>query len=160
MDYRPRTRFYKRIKHNIKTQIATRFEVYQKTEHECGSHRPIHKIEYDDIYILYENVFDMNNGKEITKHKEKFENERIIKIKPESITSDHTRYEDEENRHFYYGFVNKNTHTNMKMELYMSNIYSRLNLNKKPKTININTSTEKLTTTTWIYFNWGQINFC
>ena len=42
----------------------------------------------------------MNIGKEITKQKVKFENKKFIKIKPKSITSDHTGYEDEENKHF------------------------------------------------------------
>ena len=70
----------------------------------------------------------MNTGKRITRKKDKFEEEKFIKIKPKSITSDHTRYEDKENKDFYYGFVNKNTHMNMKVDLYMSNIYSRINL--------------------------------
>ena len=48
----------------------------------------------------------MNKGKKITRKKDNFEKEKFIKIKPKSITSDHTRYEDEENKHFYYGFVN------------------------------------------------------
>ena len=47
------------------------------------------------------------------------------KIKPKSIISYHTRYEDEENKHFYYGFVNENTHMKMKMDLYMSNMYTQ-----------------------------------
>ena len=68
----------------------------------------------------------MNTGKRITRNKDKFEEEKFIKIKPKSITSDHTRYEDEENKHFYYVVVNENTHMNMKMDLYMSNIYSRI----------------------------------
>ena len=52
---------------DTKPRIATRFEVYPKTEYECGSSRPIHKTEYDNIYILYEYGFDVNTGKEITK---------------------------------------------------------------------------------------------
>ena len=60
--------------------------------------------------------------------KEKFEEEKFIRIKPKQITSQRTRYEDEENKHYCYGFVNENTHMNMKMDLYMSNIYSRLSL--------------------------------
>ena len=70
----------------------------------------------------------MNTGKEITKQKDKFENENFIKLKPNSITSAHTRNEDEENKNFYYGFLNENTHLKMKIDLYMSNIYSRISL--------------------------------
>ena len=110
---------------HTKSQIATRFELYPKTVRECGSPRPIHKTEYDDIFILYKYGFDLNTGNEITKQKDKFENEKVIKIKPKSIISDHTRYEDEENKHFYYGFVKENTHMNMKMDLYMSNMYTQ-----------------------------------
>ena len=66
----------------------------------------------------------MITGKKITKKKDKFEDEKFIKIKPKSITLDHTRREDEENKQFYYGFLNEKTHINMKMDLYMSNIYS------------------------------------
>ena len=66
----------------------------------------------------------MNTGKKI-KQKDIFENEKFIK-KPKTRTSGQTRYEDEENKHFYYCFVNENTYMNMKMDLYMSNIYSRI----------------------------------
>ena len=69
----------------------------------------------------------MNTGKKITRKKDKFE-EKFIKITPKSITSGHTRYEDDKNKHFKYGFVNENTHMNMKMDLYMSNIYCRISL--------------------------------
>ena len=89
---------------------------------------PIHKNEYEDIYILYEYGFDMNTGKKITRQKDNFEEEKFIKIKPKSITSDHTRYRNEESKHFFYGFVNENPHINMKMDIYMSNIYSRKSL--------------------------------
>ena len=65
---------------------------------------------------------------QITRKKDRFEEEKFVKIKPKQITSEHTRYEDEENKQYYYGFVNENTHMNMKMDLYMSNIYSRISL--------------------------------
>ena len=57
------------------SKIATRFEVYTIVERECGSLRPIHKTEYDDIYILYKYGFDMNKVKKITRKKDKFEEE-------------------------------------------------------------------------------------
>ena len=141
---------------HTKSQIATRFEVYPKNVRECGSPRPIRKTKYDDIYILYKYGFDMDTGKEITKQKDKFE-KKIIKIKPKSIISDHTRYEDEENKHFYYGFVNENTHMNMKMDLYMSNMYTQnkstsnrillknQRTNTQSQKVNFNTITEKHT---------------
>ena len=110
------------------SRITTRFEVYPTIERECDSARPIDRTEYDNIYVLYEYGFDMNKRKKITKKKDKFEDEKFIKIKPKSITAYHTRYEDEENKHFYCGFVNENTHNNMKIDLYMSNIYSRVSL--------------------------------
>ena len=113
---------------NTNPKIATRSEIYPFVERECGSLHPIHKTEYDDIYILYEYGFNMNTTKKITRKKDKFEEEKFIKITPKSITSGHTRYEDEENKHFYYGFANENPHKNMKMDLYMSNIYSRISL--------------------------------
>ena len=65
----------KTIMNGTKSRIATRFEKYPTIERKCGSPRPIHKTEYDNIYILYEYGFDMNTGKEITKQKYKFENE-------------------------------------------------------------------------------------
>ena len=110
---------------NTNSKIATRFEIYPFVERECGSLHPIHKTEYDDIYILYKYGFDMNTEKKITRKKDEFEEEKLT---PKSINSGHTRYEDEENNHFYYGFVNKKTHMNMKMDLYMSNILSRKSL--------------------------------
>ena len=110
------------------SRITTRFEVYPTIERECGSARPIHRTEYDNIYVLYEYGFDMNKGKKKTKKKGKFEDKKFIKLKRKSITADHSRYENEENKHFYCGFVNENTHNNMKMDLYMSNIYSRISL--------------------------------
>ena len=108
--------------------IATRFEVYPLVEHECCSLRTIHKTEYDDIYIIYEYEFNMHRGQKVTSKKDKFEEEKFIRIKPQQITTKHTRYEDEENKQYYYGFVNEITHMNMKMDLYMSNIYSRISL--------------------------------
>ena len=118
----------KKIKLNQTDTIATRFEVYPLVERECGSPQPLHKTEYDDIYIIYEYGFDMHTGQKVTKKKDKFDDEKFIKIKPEQIISERTRYEDKENQQYYYGFVNEETHLNMKMDLYMSNIYSRLSL--------------------------------
>ena len=68
----------------------------------------------------------MHTGQKVTRKKNKFDDEKFIKITPKEITSTLTRYEDEDNNQFYYGFVNENTHLNMKMDLYMSNIYSRI----------------------------------
>ena len=117
-----------KIKMNKTDTIATRFEVYPLVEREWGSLQPIHKKEYDDIYIIYEYGFNMHTGQKVTRKKDKFEEEKFIKIKTKQITSEHTRYEDEENKQYYYGFVNENTHMNMKMDLYMSNIYTRISL--------------------------------
>ena len=97
-------------------------------ERECASLQPIHKTEYDDIYIICEYGFDMHTGQKVTKKKDKFDDEKFIKIKPKQIMSEQTRYEDEDNKQYYHGFVNENTHLNMKMEFYMSNIYSRISL--------------------------------
>ena len=108
--------------------IASRFEVYPLVERECGSPQPLHKTEYDDIYIIYEYGFHMHTGQKVTRKKDKFDIEKFIKIKPKQKISEHTRYEDEDNKQYYYGFVNKNTHLNMKLDLYMSNIYSRISL--------------------------------
>ena len=118
----------KKIKLNQTDTIATRFEVYPLVERECGSPQPLHKTEYDDIYIIYEYGFDMHTGQKVTKKKDKFDDEKFIKIKPEQIISERTRYEDKEKQQYYYGFVNEETHLNMKMDLYMSNIYSRISL--------------------------------
>ena len=70
----------------------------------------------------------MHIGQKVTKKKVKFDDEKLIKIKPKQIKSEQTRYDDEDNNQYYYGFVNENTHSNMKMDLYMSNIYSRISL--------------------------------
>ena len=70
----------------------------------------------------------MHTGQKTTRKKDKFDDEKFIKITPKQIISTHTRYEDEDNNQFYYGFINENTHLNMKMDRYMSNIYSRISL--------------------------------
>ena len=70
----------------------------------------------------------MNTDSICTQDKDKFDDEKFIKNKPEQIISERTRYKDEDNKHYYYGFVNEDTHLNMKMDLYMSNIYSRISL--------------------------------
>ena len=113
---------------NKTASIATRFEIYPIVEHDCGSIQPLHKTEYDDIYIIYEYGFDMHTGQKVTRMKNKFVDEKFIKIASKEITSTLTRYEDEDNNQFYYGFVNEGTHLNMKMDLFMSNIYSRISL--------------------------------
>ena len=64
----------------------------------------------------------------VTKKKDKFDYEKFIKIKPKQIKSEQTRYEDEDNKQYYYGFVNEKTHLILKMDLLMSNIYSRISL--------------------------------
>ena len=46
---------------------ATRFEVYPIVERECGSPQPIHKTEYDDIYIIYKYGFHMHTGQKVTR---------------------------------------------------------------------------------------------
>ena len=117
-----------KVKFNNTATIATRFEIYPLVERECGSPQPLHKTEYDDIYIIYEYGFDMHTGQKVTRKEDKFENEKFIKIKPKKIMTQYTCYEDEENQNYYYGFVNENTHLQMKMDLYMSNIYSRISL--------------------------------
>ena len=106
-----------KIKINKTDTIATRFEVYPLVERECGSLQPIHKTEYDDLYIIYNYGFDMHTGQKVTRKKDKIEEEKFIKIKPKQITSEQTRHEDEENKQYYYGFVNENTHMNMKLDL-------------------------------------------
>ena len=104
---------------NKTASIATRFEVYPIVEHECGSPQPIHKTEYDDLYIIYEYGFDMHTGQKVTRKKDKFDDEKFIKIKTNEITSSHTRYDDEDSQQTYYGFVIENTHLHMKMDLYI-----------------------------------------
>ena len=117
-----------KIQLNKTASIAKRFEIYPIVENECGSLQPLHKTEYDDIYIIYEYGFDMHTRQKVTRKKDKFDDEKFIKITPKQIISRHTRYEDEDNNQFHYGFINENTHLNMKMDLYMSNIYSRISL--------------------------------
>ena len=51
--------------------IATRFEIYPLVGRECDSLQPIHKTEYDDIYIIYEYGFDMHTGQKVTNEKRK-----------------------------------------------------------------------------------------
>ena len=69
-----------KIKMNKTDTIATRFEVYPLVERECGSLQPVHKTEYDDIYIIYEYGFNMHTGEKVTKKKDKYEEEKFIRI--------------------------------------------------------------------------------
>ena len=124
----PQPDITQKIKLNKTDTIATRFQVFPLVERECGSLQPLHKTEYVDIYIIYEYGFDMHTGQKVTRKKDEFDDEKFIRIKPEQIISERTRYEDEDNKQNYYGFVNENTHLNMKMDLYTSNIYSRISL--------------------------------
>ena len=59
-----------KVKLNKTDTIATRFEVYSLVERKCGSPQPLHKTEYDDIYIIYEYGFDMHTGQKVTRKKE------------------------------------------------------------------------------------------
>ena len=43
----------------------------------------------------------MHTGRKATRKKDKFDNEKFIKIKPKQITSSYTRYEDEDNQQLY-----------------------------------------------------------
>ena len=115
----------KKTKFNNTDNTATRYEVYPLAERERGSLQSIHKTEYDHIYIIYEYGFNKHTGQKVTKKKDKIDEKKFIK-KPKQIISEQTRYEDK--KHYYYGYVNENTHLNMKMDLYMSNIYSTISL--------------------------------
>ena len=66
-----------KIKMNKTDTIATKFEVHPLEERECGSIQPIHKTQYDDIYIIYEYGFDMHTGQKVTRKKDKFEEEKL-----------------------------------------------------------------------------------
>ena len=63
--------------------------------------RPLHNIQ---LRIRYAHRTKSN------KKKDKIEEEKFIKIKPKQITSEQARHEDEENKQYYYGFVNEHTH--------------------------------------------------
>ena len=75
----------KKSKTNKTDNIASRFEVYPIVERECGSLQPIHKTEYDDIYIIYEYGFNMHTGQKVTRKKDKFEEEKFNKPKTNNI---------------------------------------------------------------------------
>ena len=89
-----------KIEKNKADTIATRFEIYSLVERECGSLQPIHKTENDDIYIIYQYGFDMHTGQKVTRKKDKFEREKFIRINSKQITSQTTRFEDEENKQY------------------------------------------------------------
>ena len=74
----------------------------------------------------------MHTGQKVTRKRDKFDDEKFIRIKPEQIISERTRYEDEDNKQYYCGFVNENTHLNMKMDFYMSNIITNLGAQTHP----------------------------
>ena len=57
-----------KIKMNKTDTIASRFEVNPLVERECGLLQPIHKTEYDDIYIIYEYGFNMHTGQKVTRN--------------------------------------------------------------------------------------------
>ena len=40
----------------------------------------------------------MHTGQKVTRKKEKFDDKNFIKIRPKQIISEHTRYEDEDNK--------------------------------------------------------------
>ena len=47
---------------NIENKL-TRFQVYQETELACKYKNPLHKTQYSEILVEYENGFDMTTGK-------------------------------------------------------------------------------------------------
>ena len=80
------------------TQIATRFEVYSKQKLYCGLlyHyilmplyyylKPLYPTEYEDIFIIYEQGFDMNTGKPYDTDISTLDNEKFIKINSKAIS--------------------------------------------------------------------------
>ena len=48
--------------HNIENKL-TRFQIYQETELACKYKNPLHKTQYSEILVEYENGFDMTTGK-------------------------------------------------------------------------------------------------
>ena len=47
--------------HNIENKL-TRFQIYPETELACKYRKPIHKTQYSEILVEYENGFDMKTG--------------------------------------------------------------------------------------------------
>ena len=46
---------------NIENKL-TRFQVYPETELACKYNKPLHKTQYSEILVEYEQVFDMKTG--------------------------------------------------------------------------------------------------
>ena len=116
----------KTTSHN-NTQIATRFEVYSKPEFYCGSTKPLHPTEYEDIFIIFEHGFDMNTGKPCDTDINTFDNKKFVKFNSNDISQQPNKTKNH-NNYYYYGFVNEIAHLEMQMDLYMSRIYSHLSL--------------------------------
>ena len=81
MDNSPTTRHNTKKKLNKTDTIATRFQVIPLVERERGLLQPLHKTEYDDIYIIYEYGFDMHTGQKVTRKKDKFDDEKFVRKK-------------------------------------------------------------------------------
>ena len=65
----------------------------------------------------------MNTGKPYDTDINTFDNEKFIKIKSKDISQQPNKTK-KHNNYFYYGFVNKITHLEMQLDLYMSKRYS------------------------------------
>ena len=51
-----------RIIHNIENKL-TRFQIYPKTELACKYNKPLYRTQYSEMFVEYENGFDMKTGK-------------------------------------------------------------------------------------------------
>ena len=44
-------------------KMLTRFQIYPETELACKYNKPLYKTQYSEIFVKYEQGFDMNTGK-------------------------------------------------------------------------------------------------
>ena len=110
------------------SQIATRFEIYANPQFHCASTQPLYTTESAENYIIFETGFDMKTGKSYDKNITTFENEKLFKVPSEDNRKQQNNKNTTNNPDNYYGLVNKITHLEMQMDLYMSKNCSQLSL--------------------------------
>ena len=131
--------------HNIENKL-TRFQIYQETELACKYRNPLHKTQYSEILVEYENGFDMTTGKikvdpYATSHPLN-EGTSYIPVNFQKNTGQpggHLKPQDDQSTRLqelslmnstYFGNIHYDIHLDMKLDYTISRIFQEMSLSE------------------------------
>ena len=130
---------------NIENKI-TRFQIYQETELACKYRNPLHKTQYSEILVEYENGFDMTTGKlKVDPYATSHPPNEGTSYKPVHFQKNtgqpggHLKPQDDQSTRLqelslmnstYFGNIHYDIHLDMKLDYTISRIFQEMSLSE------------------------------